>query len=251
MPRTTHHSANETPSSDQNIAKRNTPCRSSSILPFISLAISIAIGVSQFFVMQNQNEITEKYSRLDTYNAALSYRIDLEEDQPTTILYTPQDDESHNIEGPSITINPIHGAVSQVWAVAYFDGTFAAVMNLDMMESNVLESHDANTICWGLTNYSIPIFGTNESTGNTYGSLYIVIQDFQGTIYTNLITFEFSADKQRIVDYGVYDAVDLLLENNEESYNAAYIGSFDTRQLSEYQQFRQYLINLLPDIRVV
>lgn len=76
------------------------------------------------------------------------------------------------------------------------------------IESGQIIKRDASDSYWALSEYNIDI--NAQSAGKGYGTLYLVIKDYQNDYYTNMLVYEFN--KNDFSDYTVekYLDIDLL-----------------------------------------
>ena len=103
-----------------------------------------------------------------------------------------------------------------------------------------LDSNDPDETYWRLDKYSIPLYGYDLQESR-YGSLYLVIRDYQNGVHLNMITYTFDERDGFLVlrEARVFNEFDLLLRENEDSFNNVNIGSFNTRQLKEFSEFKR------------
>ena len=77
--------------------------------------------------------------------------------------------------------------------------------------------------------------------GSRYGSLYLVIRDYQNGVHLNMITYTFDERDGSLALRGarVFNEFDLLFRENEDSFNNVNIGSFNACQLKEFSEFKR------------
>lgn len=182
------------------------------------------------------NNIVEKYGRLEAYSKPLSYAIEVENGLAEQIASV---DNVLCLSDTPIDVVPSYGGISDIYAVAYSGGIVSSVLPLSFSGQGI-DSNDPGETYWRLDEYSIPLYG-RDLQGSRYGSLYLVIRDYQNGVHLNMITYTFDERDGFLVlrEARVFNEFDLLLRKNEDSFNNVNIGSFNTRQLKEFSEFKR------------
>lgn len=98
----------------------------------------------------------------------------------------------------------------------------------------------------GLTGYA-QVYGkynTNVAltTNVYYGTLYLVVKDFENNYFTNMIIYEVDKDDMSIFKTRTYSEIDLLYNYNED---INVLPEFDANQMKEYQSLKKKLDEIL------
>lgn len=208
------------------------------IQALVALATLVSTIVLIYFTVEigdRSNELAEMYGRVSTYDQPLSYVVEIDK--------SPME-EGEFLEGAiqasaPIKVIPSCGGISKVCAVSYFDGEIASVIPLSS-SGDAVNSYNANDVYWYLSNYTVPAYGKSDS-GDRYGSLYLMVYDYQNTVHLNMITFTFEALESKFVlaQTKTFSEEDLLFCINGESVNGELFGAFNARQIGEFEKFSQ------------
>lgn len=208
----------------------------SDIFNAAAVVFTAFLALATFCVSVQANSIAEKYGRLEAYSKPLSYAIEVENGSAEQIISA---DNVLCLSDTPIDVVPSHGGISDIYAVAYSGGIVSSVLPLSFSGQG-LDSNDPDETYWRLDKYSIPLYGY-DLQGSRYGSLYLVIRDYQNGVHLNMITYTFDERDGFLVlrEARVFNEFDLLLRENEDSFNNVNIGSFNTRQLKEFSEFKR------------
>ncbi|WP_143412204.1 hypothetical protein [Arabiibacter massiliensis] len=210
------------------------------LLSIASIIVCIHVGTQSDAIAKEQNALYQKYERLNSYTSPLSYQVDLSGEGQ--IIATPQNEsEPYTINGNSIRITSLSGSVAKAYAVVYQKGVFGAIMPLELETSESIATHDPQDAIWVFNKFSVPIIGHSEDFA--YGTLFLIILDYQGNYTTNMITFTFS--ETELVANHIYWPIDVLYTANDEGFNEQNLGSFESSQLKQYGDLLRSLSQVL------
>ena len=173
--------------------------------------------------------LQEKYNALSTYGMDLNYQVEISDQEGSILLGDTK------IESGKIEIVPKTGGIEKVYAVHYYQDNVKAILPVELYSEEVIK-RDASDSYWALSEYNIDIIA--QSADKCYGTLYLVIKDYQNDYYTNMLVYEFN--KNDFSDYTVekYSDIDLLHIYNED---INVLPEFDSSQLKEYQSLKEKL----------
>ena len=80
------------------------------------------------------------------------------------------------------------------------------------------------------------------TTNVYYGTLYLVVKDFENNYFTNMIIYEVDKDDMSIFKTRTYSEIDLLYNYNED---INVLPEFDANQMKEYQSLKKKLDEIL------
>lgn len=195
----------------------------------ITIAISICALIFSIYSHFENIRLQEKYNALSTYGMSLNYQINFSDKEGDILL-----DDTH-IEGGQIEIAPITGGIEKVYAIHYYKNNVKAILSIDPYLKEITK-RDASDFSWALSEYSIDIIA--QSATSCYGTLYLIIKDYQNNYYTNMLVYEFN--KNNFSDYKIrkYSDIDLLhIYNNDIQV----LPDFDASQMKEYQSLKEKL----------
>lgn len=119
-------------------------------LDIIAIVVSIiALGFSVYSHFKNIN-LQEKYDILSTYGMTLNYQVEIS-DKTGEGNFKFDDTE---IGKGKIDIIPKIGGIEKVYAIHYYKNNVKAILPVELYSKEV-ENHDAQGLCYQLTEYSI------------------------------------------------------------------------------------------------
>ena len=217
-----------------NSASKGTMVAIAGVLTSFITAIATVASLAPAFT---QNVLYEHYERLDTYDSALDCKISFS-DETTSITAVPQIEgaEYIELEGPAIDLTPRIGSISKAAGIVYANETVAAVLALDSLERLDLRL-DAHETFLRLSNYSVPVFRSDDPSEPPFGMLFLIVQDHMGNYYTAMISFEFSSDLREILNHEIYSGWQVLYSENSQEFNRGNLGTIPAIQFEEYKKF--------------
>lgn len=195
----------------------------------IPIVISIISFVYTGVIKTNMND---KYNKLSTYMKSLNYEIKIDSGEGRIQF---GDEE---IKGGQIDVIPKIGGIEAVYAVHYYKNNVKAILPVELDAD--AEKYDAQGMFYRLSDYTIDIVAL--TTNVYYGTLYLVVKDFENNYFTNMIIYEVDKDDMSIFKTRTYSEIDLLYNYNED---INVLPEFDANQMKEYQSLKKKLDEIL------
>ena len=195
----------------------------------IPIVISIISFVYTGVIKTNMND---KYNKLSTYMKSLNYEIKIDSGEGRIQF---GDEE---IKGGQIDVIPKIGGIEAVYAVHYYKNNVKAILPVELDAD--AEKYDAQGMFYRLSDYTID--NVALTTNVYYGTLYLVVKDFENNYFTNMIIYEVDKDDMSIFKTRTYSEIDLLYNYNED---INVLPEFDANQMKEYQSLKKKLDELL------
>ena len=195
----------------------------------IPIVISIISFVYTWVIKTNMND---KYNKLSTYMKSLNYEIKIDSGEGRIQF---GDEE---IKGGQIDVIPKIGGIEAVYAVHYYKNNVKAILPVELDAD--AEKYDAQGMFYRLSDYTID--NVALTTNVYYGTLYLVVKDFENNYFTNMIIYEVDKDDMSIFKTRTYSEIDLLYNYNED---INVLPEFDANQMKEYQSLKKKLDEIL------
>ena len=195
----------------------------------IPIVISIISFVYTGVIKTNMND---KYNKLSTYMKSLNYEIKIDSGEGRIQF---GDEE---IKGGQIDVIPKIGGIEAVYAVHYYKNNVKAILPVELDAD--AEKYDAQGMFYRLSDYTID--NVALTTNVYYGTLYLVVKDFENNYFTNMIIYEVDKDDMSIFKTRTYSEIDLLYNYNED---INVLREFDANQMKEYQSLKKKLDEIL------
>lgn len=195
----------------------------------IPIVISIISFVYTGVIKTNMND---KYNKLSTYMKSLNYEIKIDSGEGRIQF---GDEE---IKGGQIDVIPKIGGIEAVYAVHYYKNNVKAILPVELDAD--AEKYDAQGMFYRLSDYTID--NVALTTNVYYGTLYLVVKDFENNYFTNMIIYEVDKDDMSIFKTRTYSEIDLLYNYNED---INVLPEFDENQMKEYPSLKKKLDEIL------
>lgn len=195
----------------------------------IPIVISIISFVYTGVIKTNMND---KYNKLSTYMKSLNYEIKIDSGEGRIQF---GDEE---IKGGQIDVIPKIGGIEAVYAVHYYKNNVKEILPVELDAD--AEKYDAQGMFYRLSDYTID--NVALTTNVYYGTLYLVVKDFENNYFTNMIIYEVDKDDMSIFKTRTYSEIDLLYNYNED---INVLPEFDANQMKEYQSLKKKLDEIL------
>lgn len=205
------------------------------LLEIVPIIISIiSLGISIYLNYKN-NKLEKKYAMIDTYGMTLSYEVKISQKIGNgTIKF-----DGKEIKKGEIDIIPKIGGIEKVYAIHYYKDNVKAILPVELYTKKI-EEYDAQQLFYKLPEYTID--NVAHTTKSFFGTLYLVIKDYQNNYFTNMIVYEVSRNDINDVHTRIYSDIDLLHAYNK---NINVIPAFDENQMREYQSLKRKLEQIL------
>ncbi len=201
----------------------------------ITIIVSIvALGFSIYSHSKNIN-LQEKYDKLSTYGMTLNYQVEIS-DKTGEGDFKFDDTE---INKGQIDIIPKTGGIEKIYAIHYYENNVKAILPVELYSKEV-ESHDAQGLGYQLTGYTIDKIA--QTSDVYFGTLYLVVKDYQNNYFTNMIVYEIEKEDMSNIKTRIYSDIDLLHIYNED---INVLPKFDTSQMKEYQNLKNKIDEIL------
>lgn len=198
-------------------------------LTLLTTAIAVLSFIFSVIAHGETIDLEEKYNTLNTYMMSLNYQVHVSQEEGN---FKFADIE---INGGQIDIVPKTGGIEKVYAIHYYEGNVKGILPVDLYADNIKDK-DADTYFYRLTDYTIDQIAYTED--RWYGTLYLVVKDYQNNYYTNMLVFDVDRDDASDYEVRVYEEMDLLYTYNNDSNP---LPEFDAQQMTEYQRLRDYI----------
>lgn len=204
-------------------------------LDIIAIVVSIiALGFSMYSHFRNI-KLQEKYDILSTYGMTLNYQVEISDKTGEGNLKF----DDTEIRKGKIDIIPKIGGIEKVYAIHYYKNNVKAILPVELY-SKEMENHDAQGLYYQLSEYSIDIIA--QTSKEYFGTLYLVVKDYQNNYFTNMIVYEIEKENMSNIKTRIYSDIDLLHIYNE---NINVLPEFDASQMKEYQSLKDKLDEIL------
>lgn len=204
-------------------------------IDIIAIIVSIiALGFSVYSHFKNIS-LQEKYDILSTYGMTLNYQVEIA-DKTGEGNFKFDDTE---ISKGKIDIIPKTGGIEKVYAIHYYENNVKSILPVELYSKGV-ESHDAQGLGYQLTEYTIDKIA--QTSDVYFGTLYLVVKDYQNNYFTNMIVYEIEREDMSNIKTRIYSDIDLLHVYNE---NINVLPEFDANQMKEYQNLKNKLDEIL------
>lgn len=201
----------------------------------IAIVVSIiALGFSMYSHCRNIN-LQEKYDILSTYGMTLNYQVEISDKTGEGNLKF----DNTEIRKGKIDIIPKIGGIEKVYAIHYYENNVKAILPVELY-SKEMENHDAQGLYYQLSEYSIDIIA--QTSKEYFGTLYLVVKDYQNNYFTNMIVYEIEKENMSNIKTRIYSDIDLLHIYNE---NINVLPEFDASQMKEYRSLKDKLDEIL------
>lgn len=180
--------------------------------------------------------LQEKYDILNTYGMTLNYQVEIS-DKIGKGNFIFDDIE---ISKGQIDIIPKIGGIERVYAIHYYKNNVKEILPVELYSEELVENHNAQGAYYRLDGYTIDkIAQTSEVY---FGTLYLVVKDYQNNYFTNMIVYEIEKEDMSNIKTRIYSDIDLLHMYNE---NINVLPGFDASQMKEYQDLKNKLDKIL------
>lgn len=175
-------------------------------------------GVTIFFTHQNNLEIRKLNNNRYNLESYVSYDLTCDikcEGEESASLIINKNGETVKTTVPPIVISQQIGGIKKAYAVYYHDGSF---WEMEKFEENgfPLDQHNASDLMYMLDEYSLD-YEAVDNSGNWYGTIYIVIQDYNDKYYYNMLVYKMNSDN-KLLDCTVYDELQAKMLCNSENF---------------------------------
>lgn len=178
----------------------------------------IMTGVNIFITYQNNVAIRElnknKYNLESYVGYDLSFDIKCEDDEEAKLIIH-KEGETVEATVPPIVISPQIGGIKKAYAVYYHDGSFWGVKNFEEKDYSI-DQYKSFDLEYRLNEYTLD-YEAVDNGGNWYGTLYTVIQDFNGNYSYNMLVFKMDNDNN-LAEFTVYDELQSKTLCNSENF---------------------------------
>lgn len=203
------------------------------LIPIIISIISLIFSVKSNF---DNRKLEEKYNILSTYGMTLSYQIDIGNETANSSFKFGD----ITLNNGQIDIIPKMGGIEKVYAVHYYQDNVKAILPVDLYCQEAMEKHDAQAMAFRLDEYTIDNIASDNNS--FYGTLFLVIKDYQNNYYTNMIIYEINKQDTSQFQTRVYDEIDLLHLYNED---INVLPEFDLNQMEDFKCLRDKVKQIL------
>lgn len=204
-------------------------------IDIITIIVSVvALGFSIYSHFKNIN-LQEKYDILNTYGMMLNYQVKIS-DKTGEGKFKFDDIE---INKGQIDVIPKTGGIEKVYAIHYYKNNVKAIMPVELYSKGV-ERHNAQGLGYQLTGYTIDKIA--QTSDVYFGTLYLVVKDYQNNYFTNMIVYEIEKGDMSNIKTRIYSDIDLLYIYNKD---INVLPEFDTSQMKEYQNLKNKLDEIL------
>lgn len=204
-------------------------------IDIITIIVSIvALGFSIYSHFENIN-LQEKYDILSTYGMMLNYQVEISDKTGEGNIKF----DDTEINKGQIDVIPKIGGIEKVYAIHYYKNNVKAILPVELYSKGV-ESHDAQRLYYRLTEYTIDKIA--QTSDVYFGTLYLVVKDYQNNYFTNMIVYEIEKEDMSNIKTRIYSDIDLLHVYNED---INILPEFDASQMKEYQNLKNKLDEIL------
>ena len=201
----------------------------------LALVISIiTLAFSIYSYVQNIS-LQREYDILSTYEMPLKYQLKIS----NIVGEGSFEFDGTEINTGRIEIVPKTGGIEKVYAIHFYEDNVKAVLPVELYADNVLDKRAQDIAC-SLTDYTIDKVA--ETIDRSYGTLYLVIKDYQGNCFTNMIVFDVEKGNTSKLETRIYTDIDLLHAFNEK---LTVLPQFDADQMQEYLNLKQKLEEII------
>lgn len=200
----------------------------------VAIVSILALGFSIYSHSENIN-LQEKYDTLNTYGMSLNYQVKIS-DKIGEGKIRFGDTE---INTGQLDIIPKIGGIEKVYAIQYYKDNVKSIVPVDLYEIG-MENNNAQELYCQLTEYTIDQVA--QTSDKYYGTLYLVVKDYQNNYFTNMIIYESEKEDLSEIKTRVYSDIDLLHVYNK---NISVLPAFDADQMKEYQSLKNKLEEIL------
>lgn len=193
-----------------------------------------ALGFSIFSHVENVN-LQEKYNMLNTYGMTLNYQVKISDKVGEGSFIF----DGEEIKKGRIEIVPKTGGIEKVYAIHYYEDNVKAILPIELYTNEIENKYDAQRLYYRLDEYTIGKI--SQISDRYYGTLYLVVKDYQNNYFTNMIVYEIEKENMMDVKIRIYSDIDLLNIYNKDNT----LPEFDATQMKEYQNLKSKLDNIL------
>lgn len=191
------------------------------IIPIIIAVVSLKYT----FEVDSKNEKLEKeYKILNTYSMPLNYEVKISKKEGNGKIKF----NDREINKGAISITPKIGGIERVYAIHYYKNNVKAIAPVELY-SREIENYNAQTLQYKLTEYNIDNIAYTSKY--FYGTLYLVIKDYQNNYFINMLVYEIPKDDMTKINTRIYSEIDLLHTYNKQ---INVLPEFDANQMKEY-----------------
>lgn len=201
-------------------------------IDIIAIVVSIVALVFSIYSHFKNINLQEKYDILSTYGMTLNYQVQISGEGNFKF-------DDTEINKGQIDIIPKIGGIEKVYAIHYYKNNVKAILPVEPY-SKGMESHDAQELFYRLTEYTIDKIA--QTSDEYFGTLYLVVKDYQNNYFTNMIVYEIEKEDMSNIKTRIYSDIDLLHVYNE---NINVLPEFDASQIKEYQNLKNKLDEIL------
>lgn len=208
------------------------------IVSIISIIISIiSLFVSTAFSI-NTKRMDEKYNKLNTYNSTLNYTIEISNEiNEGQIKFG-----DIQVNTGCIDIIPKIGGIERVYLVQHYDDNLQIMNCMELYDKGMESNYNAENGQYHIDEYFLDHVLNEEDS--YFGTLFLLIKDYQNNYYTNMIIYEFDKENVDNIKTRVYDEVDLLYLFND-NINSNILPNYDVQQFNEYGNFKDKLDHIV------
>lgn len=203
-------------------------------LNLITVLLSLAALIFSIYSHFNNIQLQEKYDMLNTYAMTLNYQVEISETEGNLKFGDIE------ISKACINITPKTGGIEKIYAIHYYKNNVKAVLPVELYTKGMEHEYDAQNAGYNLNEYTIDCIA--ESSSKYYGTLYLLVKDYQNNYFTNMIIYEIDKENISNIQTRIYSDIDLLHTYNKELH---ILPEFDANQMSEYQNLKEKLSEIL------
>ncbi len=137
---------------------------------------------------------------------------------------------------------PKVGGIQKLHIVHYHNDNLIEEFPIDMADEGAASIYDAQKGSYNFGEYTIDILDEDEN--NYYSTLYLIIEDYNHNIFTNMLVYEISKENMSNIEIRVYDKFNIVFAYNTED-NYTNLSDFDISQIKEYQTLQDRIDKIL------
>ena len=197
----------------------------------ISICTLIIACVTGIFTILNNLKLRE----FDMYNYNLEsfvkydlvYTINVNEEKKATLLIN-ENGVIQEIEAPTIEISPQIGGIKKAYAVYYHNNNCWGMESFEEVSFKI-DEYNASDLKYQLEKYSLDYEATQND--NWYGTIYIIVQDYNNKYSYNMLVFKMGKDNQ-LVDFKVYDELQSKMLCQSENFKVT--NQYECEKMGEF-----------------
>ena len=196
------------------------------IITVVCMVITLVMtGVNNYEIRKlNKNRYNlESYVG---YNLAFDIKCDGEK---SATLLINKNEETVNTTVPPIYISPQIGGIKKAYAVYYHDGSFWGIENFEKNNFS-MDQYKSFDLEYRLDEYTLD-YEEVDNSGDWYGTLYIVIQDFNDNYFYNMLVFKMDNDNN-LIEFTTYDELQSKMLCNSENFRVT--NMYESQMMKEF-----------------